>query len=288
MKKMFSCLIVVAIGAMGYAQVTPKVKPQNKESVTKEEPVVVMDTLRLKFLNNENMGKDQQFLGKDIFDSTYIKEGDLFKKNTKYSGVQYKSKELDSLTSIDITNPLELMLFYKEKKSIVIVNKELAKRSVIELGVKFPSMDISYAGVSTKRNYWLVNERTRSVHLYNSITYELHRVFNFPEGVIPKQYISLPHLFFLIDSENVLHINDLSGKEVLNYKMTFKYDLIQVLGLDRLLYSFENKLYLVDLKANKTSVIDTKEKSISGFFFGNQKLSIFDGQKLNNYFIKLP
>lgn len=288
MKKMFSCLIVVAIGAMGYAQVTPKVKPQNKESVTKEEPIVVMDTLRLKFLNNENMGKDQQFLGKDIFDSTYIKEGDLFKKNTKYSGVQYKSKELDSLTSIDITNPLELMLFYKEKKSIVIVNKELAKRSVIELGVKFPSMDISYAGVSTKRNYWLVNERTRSVHLYNSITYELHRVFNFPEGVTPKQYISLPHLFFLIDSENVLHINDLSGKEVLNYKMTFKYDLIQVLDLDRLLYSFENKLYLVDLKANKTSVIDTKEKSISGFFFGNQKLSIFDGQKLNNYFIKLP
>lgn len=288
MKKIFSCLIVVVIGTMGYAQVTPKVKPQNKESVTKEEPVVVMDTLRLKFQNHENMGKDQQFLGKDIFDSTYIKEGDLFKKNTKYSGVQYKSKELDSLTSIDITNPLELMLFYKEKKSIVIVNKELAKRSVIELGVKFPSMEASYAGVSTKRNYWLVNERTRSVHLYNSITYELHRVFNFPEGVTPKQYISLPHLFFLIDSENVLHINDLSGKEVLKYKMAFTYDLIQVLDLDRLLYSFENKLYLVDLKANKTSVIDTKEKSISGFFFGNQKLSIFDGQKLNNYFIKLP
>ena len=288
MKKIFSCLIVVVIGAMGYAQVTSKVKPQNKESVTKEEPVVVMDTLRLKFQNHENMGKDQQFLGKDIFDSTYIKEGDLFKKNTKYSGVQYKSKELDSLTSIDITNPLELMLFYKEKKSIVIVNKELAKRSVIELGVKFPSMEASYAGVSTKRNYWLVNERTRSVHLYNSITYELHRVFNFPEGVTPKQYISLPHLFFLIDSENVLHINDLSGKEVLKYKMAFTYDLIQVLDLDRLLYSFENKLYLVDLKANKTSVIDTKEKSISGFFFGNQKLSIFDGQKLNNYFIKLP
>lgn len=288
MKKMFSCLIVVVIGVMGYAQVTPKVKSQNKESVTKEEPVVVMDTLRLKFQNHENMGKDQQFLGKDIFDSTYIKEGDLFKKNTKYSGVQYKSKELDSLTSIDITNPLELMLFYKEKKSIVIVNKELAKRSVIELGVKFPSMEASYAGVSTKRNYWLVNERTRSVHLYNSITYELHRVFNFPEGVTPKQYISLPHLFFLIDSENVLHINDLSGKEVLKYKMAFTYDLIQVLDLDRLLYSFENKLYLVDLKANKTSVIDTKEKSISGFFFGNQKLSIFDGQKLNNYFIKLP
>lgn len=288
MRKILSFVIVGMIGIFGYAQGTPKVKPQSAESIIKDKKDLVKDTLRLKFQNHEPMAKDQQFLGKDIFDGTYIKEGDIFKKNTKYSGVQYKSKELDSLTSIDITNPLELMLFYKEKKAIVIVNKELAKRSVIELGVKFPSMDASYAGVSTKRNYWLVNERNRSVNLYNSTTYELYRVFTFPESVIAKQYLTLPHAFFFIDKENVLHAYDLSGKVVFTYKMEFSYDLIQILDLDRLLYSFENKLYLVDLKANKVSVVDTKEKSISGFFFGNQKLSIFDGQKLNNYFIKLP
>ncbi|MDM1347812.1 hypothetical protein HX017_12370 [Myroides marinus] len=246
------------------------------------------DTLRLKFQNNEHLTKEQVFLGKDIFDNTYVKEGDIFKKNTKYSGVQYRSKELDSLTSIDITNPLELMLFYKEKKALVIVNKELAERGVVQLGVKFPSMDISYAYGSTKRNYWLVNERNKSVNLYNSVTYELYRTFSIPEGAKVKQYVALPNLFFWIDTDNVIHGHNLAGSKVLTYKLESGYDLIQILDQDKLLYTNKNVLYFVDLKANKTSVIDAKEKSISGFFYSNQKLSIFDGQKLNNYFIKLP
>lgn len=288
MKKIFSCLIVALVGFLGYAQEPSKTIDQKKETVVKDEPIVIKDTLRLKFQNNENVGKDQQFLGKDIYESTYLKEGDVFRKNTKYSGTSYKSKNFDSLTLIDITNPLELMLFYKEKKAFVLVNRELAERNVIELGVKFPTMETSFAGVSTKRNYWLVNERNRSVNLYNSVTYELHRVFTFPEGVKIKQYLTLPHLFFWVDEENVLHGNDLVGKEIVTYNLESEYDLMQILEVDKLLYSYKDKLYFVDLKANKTSVLDTKEKSISGFFYGNQKLSIFDGQKINNYFIKLP
>ncbi|MCC9042777.1 hypothetical protein LNQ81_08780 [Myroides sp. M-43] len=266
MKKIFSLMIFGLIGVSSFAQ----------------------DTLRLKFLNNESLTSEQQFLGKDIYDSTYIKEEDIFKKNTKYSGVQYKSKQLDSLTSIDITNPLELMLFYKEKKAIVIVNRELAERSIIELGVKFPSMEVSYAGVSTKRNYWLVNERNKSVNLYNSVTYELHRVFSIPLESKVKQYYTLPHLFFWIDTDNVLHGYNLSGSNILTHKLASDYDLMQILEQDKLLYSYKDVLYFIDLKASKSFVVSTKEKSISAFFYSNQKLSIFDGQKLNNYFIKLP
>ncbi|MEC4085940.1 hypothetical protein [Myroides odoratimimus] len=288
MKKIFSCLIVALVGFLGYAQESSKTIDQKKETVVKDEPIVIKDTLRLKFQNNENVGKDQQFLGKDIYESTYLKEGDVFRKNTKYSGTSYKSKNFDSLTLIDITNPLELMLFYKEKKAFVLVNRELAERNVIELGVKFPTMETSFAGVSTKRNYWLVNERNRSVNLYNSVTYELHRVFTFPEEAKIKQYLTLAHMFFWVDEENILHGNDLVGKEVVTYNLETEYDLMQILEVDKLLYSYKDKLYFVDLKANKTSVLDTKEKSISGFFYGNQKLSIFDGQKINNYFIKLP
>lgn len=288
MKKIFSCLIVVLVVALGYAQKPSKTISEKKEALESDKPVVIMDTLRLKFQSNENVGKDQQFLGKDIYESTYLKEGDVFRKNTKYSGTSYKSKNFDSLTLIDITNPLELMLFYKEKKAFVLVNRELAERNVIELGVKFPTMETSFVGVSTKRNYWLVNERNRSVNLYNSVTYELHRVFTFPEEAKIKQYLTLAHMFFWVDEENILHGNDLVGKEVVTYNLETEYDLMQILEVDKLLYSYKDKLYFVDLKANKTSVLDTKEKSISGFFYGNQKLSIFDGQKLNNYFIKLP
>lgn len=250
--------------------------------------ISAQDSIKLKLLNSENLTEGQTFLGKDIYDSTYlIEEDNVFKKATKYSSANYSNKSKGALTQVDISNPLQILLFYKEEKSLVIVNRDLAQVGTVDFGVKFPNMEAEYLANSTKRNYWVVNAVNKSVSLYNSTTYELHRAFNLPLGEI-KNYYSLPHAFLWVDSKNVLHAVGLTGKTIFDFELNSNYDQLQVLDLEKLIYSYQNKLYYVDLVKNKVHPIAVPEKSISSFFYNTQKLSIFAEQKINNYLIKLP
>ncbi len=250
--------------------------------------ISAQDSIKVRLLNSENLTKEQTFIGKDIYDSTYlIEEENVFKKVTKYSSSNYFNKSKGTLTQVDFSNPLQILLFFKEDKSVVIVNRDLAQVGVVDFGVKFPSMETEYVANSTKRNYWVVNAVNRSVSLYNSTTFELHRVFTLPEGEI-KNYYSLPHAFLWVDGKNVLHAVGLTGKSIFDFELNSSYDQLQVLDLDKLIYSYQNKIYYVDLVKNKVYPIAVPEKSISSFFYNTQKMSIFAEQKINNYLIKLP
>ncbi|SDH74928.1 hypothetical protein SAMN05421818_11335 [Myroides phaeus] len=250
--------------------------------------VQAQDSIKVKLLNSENLAKGQLFVGKDIYDSTYLtEEGNVFKKVTRYTSVNFSNKNKGALTQVDFSNPLQILLFFKEDKSVVILNKDLAPVGTVEFGEKFPSMEMEYLSNSTKRNYWIVNSVNRSVSLYSSTTYELHRVFTLPEGRI-KNYYSLPQAFFYVDDKNIIHAVGLTGKTIFDYALPTNYDQIQIIDLQKLIYSYQNKMYYVDLVQNKVYPIAVPEKSISSFFYNTQKLSIFAEQKINNYLIKLP
>ncbi|WP_010249611.1 hypothetical protein [Myroides injenensis] len=246
------------------------------------------DTLKLKFINSETIPKGQVFISKDMYDSSFIVNENTLRKVTKYNSASYSNSSLGELTSVDVTLPMFPILFYKESQMIVNLNKDLGQMGIVNFAERFPNMSASYVGNSVGRKIWLFDSNTGSVYLYNNTSYERHTAYKIEAVDEVKGVYSTLNNFFWIDKDNKLNAIDVNGKKVLEFELDTPFDSLQILGTDKIIYSLENKLYYIDLVRNKKFVIDTKEKSILGFFYSTQKMSIFTDEKLNNYFLKLP
>lgn len=237
--------------------------------------------------STDNLAANQKFVARDMYDDIYFIEGNAVKKKGRYSTSSYGQESLGMPTSVDIQNPMGILLFYKEAKSFVIVSKELAQLTRLDVSTKFPSMDLAYIGSSTKKDIWMMNGATASVTRYNMTTYERITVHKIKESEV-KHYASTIHYFFWIDNTNLLKGIDINGKEILSYQLESDFDLIQIMGSDNLFYTYKDKMYYVDMLKSKQYEVALPDKSVESFFYNSQKLSIFADKKINNYTIKLP
>lgn len=246
------------------------------------------DTLSTRFSNSEHIGKNQEFIAKDIYDNTFLQQDNTLLKISKYNSSNYTNSQMDSLTQVDITLALSPLVFYKENQVVFSLSRELAQVSRIDFSEKFPNMQAVYVANSAARRLWIVDaNHTGAIRLYNTSSYERHLIYTL-ESTDNKDYYSTLNYLFWVDKDNTLHGIDTKGNVVLEYTLPSLYEKMQVLDPKRLIYLYEDNLYYVDIVKDKVYPIALEDKSILGFFYNTQKLSIFVGEKLNNYIIKLP
>jgi len=250
-------------------------------------PAIAQEVIEARFLNSETLREKESFLCKDIFDNTFTQEDNILRKRSKYSAETFSLPKLGTLKMIDLTNPLFPVLFYPDFNSIVLVSKELALLNTIDLTGKFAAMDPVYIGTSTQKNLWIVNRANQNVLRYNLSTLEVRTVYTIKTNEVKAYQSTLNYLYQLTSDNRIIGI-DIYGNEVLNYTLPTAYDHIQVVNNKEVFYTHLNKLYYVDMEKNKQYEIKLEEKSILGFFYNTQKMSIFTEQKINNYQIKLP
>lgn len=247
---------------------------------------LAQETINTQLLNSESLREQEVFISKDIFDNTFTREENTLRKRSKYSSENFSLPKMGTLKMIDLTNSLFPVLFYVDFNSIVLLSKELALLNTIELTGRFSAMDPAYVASSTQKNLWIVNQANQSVLRYNLSTLEVRNIFTIKEEI--KAYQSTLNYLYRITIDNKIKGIDIYGNEVLNYALPSDYDHIQILNNKQVFYSHLNKLYYVDMEKNMVYQIRVDVKSISGFFYNTQKLSIFTEQKVNNYQIKLP
>lgn len=278
------------VKTQGSAQKKVETKVSNTEPQdTKEVKKVIVDLPKIeaKLQGTEPLQKNQLFVGKDIYDDIYFTENNILKKKGKYSTTSYFSSKLGNLARVDLQNPMQLLLFYKDMKSFVLLSKELSELMVLDITTKFPSMEPTYIGSSTKKELWIANGANGTVTRYNLGTLERHTVYTMKEKEA-KYYSSTINSFFFVDQNNLVKGIDIYGKEIVSYQMDSSFDKIQILDYDKMFYTLNDKMYFVDMLKAKKYEINLEEKSIESFFYNTQKLSIFADQKINNYLIKLP
>jgi len=249
--------------------------------------VLAQESVEVQFLNSESLKEKEVFLSKDIFDNTFTQEENVVRKRSKYSTEHFSLPKLGVLHSVDLTNSQFPVLFYGDFNTIVLLSKELALLSTLDLTGRFSAMDPVYVGTSTQKNLWIVNQANQSVLRYNLSTLEVRNIYTIKEEQIKTYQSTLNYLYRVTSTNQIIGI-DIYGNEVLNYTLPSDYEHIQIVNNKHVFYSHQNKLYFVDMEKNKIREIKVEVKSILGFFYNTQKLSIFTEQKINNYQIKLP
>lgn len=118
------------------------------------------------------------------------------------------------LHAIDVTNPLKLLLFYKDFSTVVILDRQLTARTAIELRRK-NILQAGAVGLSYDNNIWLFDEYDNKLKKINEEgtllqeTPDLRTVFGF--ALQPQQIIDNNNTVYLYDSSKGVFMFDHYG-----------------------------------------------------------------------------
>lgn len=118
------------------------------------------------------------------------------------------------LHSMDVSNPLKLLLYYKDYSSIVILDRLLAVRSSIDLR-RNNLLQVNAIGLSYDNNIWVFDEYDNKLKKINEEgkllleTPDLRMVFS--QSISPKQILDHNNQLYLYDPTNGLYIFDQLG-----------------------------------------------------------------------------
>lgn len=123
-------------------------------------------------------------------------------------------KRFGKLHSIDVSNPLKLLLFYKDFPTIVILDRLLSSRGSIDLR-KHNILQASAISASYDNNIWLFDEFNSKLKKINEggntiLESEDFRLL-FNESIVPHQIIDKDGLVYLYDNLKGVYVFDQFG-----------------------------------------------------------------------------
>lgn len=123
-------------------------------------------------------------------------------------------RRFGKLHAIDVTNPLRLLLFYKDFSNVVILDRQLSVRTAIELRRK-NILQAGAVGLSYDNNIWLFDEYDNKLKKINEEgtimleTPDMRNVFGF--ALQPQQIIDQNNTVYLYDPAKGVFLFDHFG-----------------------------------------------------------------------------
>lgn len=154
----------------------------------------------------------------DNLDNIYLlSSSDQLKKynaNGDSVAVYNNVRKFGKLYSIDVSNPLKILLYYKDFSSIVILDRLLSPRSTIDLR-RNNLLQVNAIGLSYDNNIWVFDEYDNKLKKINeegrvlSETPDLRSAFQ--QSITPQQIIDQNKQVYLYDTTNGLFVFDQFG-----------------------------------------------------------------------------
>ncbi|WP_321975556.1 hypothetical protein [Aureibaculum sp. 2210JD6-5] len=240
--------------------------------------------INTKFINSVVLEADE-FIGIDEFENLYyLKNNTLYKKSDK-AILSYTNTHLGKISSVDIKNPLKILLFYKDFNTVILLDNKLNELSNrVDFNEALFSKNVSLVAGSSNNNLWLYSSDDNKLHLYNYKTSQIVSVsapINFYESDFePNRMFATYKNCWLINENTVLQYDEYG-----NFKQRLKLKDMYLLNLfnNRYYWVKDGILYFSDLESSVYKVIFKNSITIESFYVLNDEIFIFDGEKLLEY-----
>lgn len=218
-------------------------------------------------------------------EATYYTSNNVFYKKTKLEEFDYTNLSLGNLHSVDLYNPLQIVLFYKDFNSIILLDNQLNETHQIDGNKQESILNFENVGLAGRNQIWFYDFMTQKIGLYdfNSNTYKF---VSTPLKNKIIYYKTDYNYFYWVDEQNILYTCSIFGKIKTLAKLP-KFDSIQIISEDSYMYLKDNTLYFFNIRTNTLKQIVISEKKIDTFYYKNGILSIFTEKKVINYFLTI-
>lgn len=226
------------------------------------------------------------FLGFDNQQNNYSIKNNILIKNSETITYQYNNLGLGKITRVDFQNPLQIVVFYKNFNTVVLLDNQLNEIKKIDFNLKSTPVTLEAVALSSQNQIWIYDSISSKIGLYNVNTYAFKWISTMLENPISYYESDYTHFYWTDVNLNLYRISIYGTIEKLGIQS--KFDSIQLTKNGNSIYQLENQLYYYDLTSKRSSKIAIDEKIISKFFFGDGILSIFTQNEITNYKIILP
>ena len=159
----------------------------------------------LKLANKTSLDADE-FIGVDSFKHVYfIKNGTLHKQG-ELGTFQFQDFQLGPLTSVDIINPLNVVLFYEQTNTVVFLDNRLNEKERIEFNELPSFLNLSMASNAGNNRLWVFNSDTQQLELYQYRT-QLQTTVSQPLKGVVQSYASNFNDCTLLSEDKIRKIN---------------------------------------------------------------------------------
>lgn len=229
------------------------------------------------------------FVGVDSYNNMYsIKDRVLYKKGPKGS-FTFNDFQLGNLSSVDIINPLKIILFYEDTNTVLLLDNKLNLIERIAFNTISNFINIGNATNAGNSKLWIFNVDSQQLELYNYIT-NVKTIVSQPfEGKLISQASNFNYCFIL--TENKLRTFNRYGSLLSEYQMEGYKKIVH--HNKNTIALKENELFFVvndSLNPEYQTVnpinITISENSIKDLYLTQDFLYIYDGKSVHTFSYK--
>lgn len=238
---------------------------------------------QLKLVDSTAMEVDR-FVGVDSYKSIYfINNGGLYKEGDLGKFV-FQDYQLGPITTVDLINPLNIVVFYSEVNTVVFLDNRLSEKERINFNNLPFFLNGSAVTNAGNNRLWVFNIDSQQLELFDYRT-NRETIFSQPyEGELISQLSDFNDCFIL--TEDHLRQINIYGS-LLSEKKLEGFDAIVRNG-KTLIGLKENKLYLLSAETVSSIDLDFNENKIKDLQLTQEFLYIYDGNKLFTFTLNQP
>lgn len=221
----------------------------------------------------------QKFIGVDKYDFIYFTHRNTLYKQKNNEHYEYRDIQFGVIESVDITNPLQPLLFFRDANSLVILDNRLNERKRIKFDNLRDQRNIDFASVANEQSVWLFNIDAQELEIY-----DFNRDKNIIKSLpITKEVVQMKSnfnfCFILVDNELRTYNSYGSMLEKKNIQLSdFSVFKNNIIGYKDLVFWYFDSQSWHELQL-------LEDISPVNFYLNNQKLYIYDGKKVHIYTI---
>ncbi len=228
--------------------------------------------------------KADKYFGKDIFGYDYYSKNNVLYKHKKSEKWEYQDIFLGEIHSVDLLNPLKILVFYKDNNFAVLLDNQLS-----EIGAfSFSELNVvaQTCSVASQNRFWIydgLSDKLVLVDYFNNKKTPLNQPFEHDFLYYKSDY----NFWYRISQKwEIYRYNNYGKTEFLGNVPKFTQILMTDSG--QIIFSSNDNLYLYEIEKKQSKLIFSFGKTIEQFDFKNGNLTIFTGETLHSYNLKLP
>lgn len=230
--------------------------------------------------------KADAFIGVDTFENYYYIIGNTLYKKTIHKTYSYNNTSLGTIKTVDISNPLKVIVFYQDFNTVVILDNRLNELTdTINFSIESFAKNVASVSLSSNNNLWIYSLDDNILSLWNYETKKM--VLNtqplsfYSENFEATAQISTYEHCWLASTNTVLQFNEY-GSFVESYEDKNIEKLVPY-G-NGYFYITNNKIYYIDKNSSpKEVLIDAKKHKLGNFMAVKSNLYFFDANTLYKY-----